>query len=211
MAEFPDTRLYGMPDHVPIDREIMSQYARCAVDSCAVNQKAVCWGKKSRENPAMPTSPDSFNSNGYTNCQADGMSVVCDAPPQQTALPAPCVSDPQLVCEKKVVFKLYGKMNTAGTDTNYYPNYGKRLPAMTGQTMLGPSTIYVDTPAGFGVGQGLAGPVKVRSSPARFSTAAGYIDPTTTNVFVMTDLRDLSGRPVLTQGQTLRIWLRTKP
>ena len=47
MAQNPDTRRYGPPDHVPIDREIMKQYVRCAVDACAVNQKAVCWGRKS--------------------------------------------------------------------------------------------------------------------------------------------------------------------
>ena len=67
----PYTRMYGMPDHVPIDVEIMKQYARCAVDACAINKKAVCWGKTSRQYPSPPSSPDSFNSNGFTNCQAD--------------------------------------------------------------------------------------------------------------------------------------------
>ena len=30
----PYTRMYGMPDPVPIDVEIMKQYARCAEDAC---------------------------------------------------------------------------------------------------------------------------------------------------------------------------------
>lgn len=100
-GDSPDTRLYGLPDHVPIDREIMSQYARCAIDSGAVNQKAVCWSKKSRENPAMPASADPFNTNGYTNCQADGIAMVCDPPKQPAVLPAPWLADPQLICENK--------------------------------------------------------------------------------------------------------------
>jgi hypothetical protein len=207
MADLPDTRLYGMPDHVPIDRDIMSQYVRCAVDSCAVNQKAVCWGKTSRQNPVMPTSPDSFNSNGFTNCQADGMAVVCDPPKLLPILPAVCLAGTTVICETKVSFKLYAKVDTAKM-IGYYDNYGKTLPAMSGQTYFQRTTIYVKTPAGFGVGQGLAGPVKVQSSPARFSSAAGYIDPSTTNIFVMTELRDLSGNQVLADQQTIRVFLK---
>ncbi|MDQ2900701.1 MAG: hypothetical protein M3Y07_13020, partial [Acidobacteriota bacterium] len=134
------TRLYGMPDHVPIDVDIMRQYARCAVDSCAVNQKAVCWGKVNRQNPVMPTSPDSFNSNGFTNCQADGMAVSCDPPKLLPILPAVCLA----------------KINT-GNSTGYYDNYGKTLPAMSGKTYFQNTTLYVNTPVGFSVGQQLAG------------------------------------------------------
>lgn len=205
IPDLPDTKMYGMPDHIPIDSAVMRQYARCAVDACAP-QKAVCWGKKGRENPVMPTSPDSFNSNGYTNCQGDGMTVVCDAPKLLQILPAVCLAG-SVVCEPKVIFKLYAKADTAKM-TGYYDNYGKRLPAMTGQTSFQGTTIYVNTPSDFGVGQGLAGPVQVRSSPAKYSTAAGYIDPSTTNIFVITELRDLSGRQVLADQQTIRVFMK---
>ncbi len=206
IPDLPDTKMYGMPDHIPIDGAVMRQYARCAVDACAPNQKAVCWGKKGRENPVMPLSPDSFNSNGYTNCQGDGMSVVCDAPKLLQILPAICLAG-TTVCEPKVVFKLYAKTDTAKM-TGYYDNYGKTLPAMTGQTSFQGTTIYVNTPSGFAVGQGLAGPVQVRSSPPKYSTAAGYIDPSTTNIFVITELRDLSGKQVLADQQTIRVFMK---
>jgi hypothetical protein len=207
MADSPDTKMYGMPDHVPINAEIMRQYARCAVDSCAVNQKAVCWGKSSRQNPVMPDTADSFNSNGYTNCQAEGMAVACDPPKMLPILPAVCLAGTTVICETKVVFKLYSKVNTANM-TGYYDNYGKTLPAMSGKTFFQNTTIYVNTPAGFAVGQGLAGPVKVRSAPVKFSTAAGYIDPSTTNIFVITDLRDLSGKQALADQQTIRVYMK---
>ena len=56
----PRTKQYGMPDHVPLDANIMRQYVWCAVDACAVNQKAVCWGKKS-----PPPNNDTFSTNGH--------------------------------------------------------------------------------------------------------------------------------------------------
>jgi hypothetical protein len=130
MADLPDTRMHGMPDHVPIDRDIMSQYVRCAVDACAPNQNAVCWGKQSRQNPVMPEGADSFNSNGFTNCQADGMAVVCDPPK-----------------DAKVSFKLYAKVDTSKM-SGYCENYAKTLPPMSGQTVFPRATVYVNTPAG---------------------------------------------------------------
>lgn len=81
---------------------------------------------------------------------------------------------------------------------------------MTGAADFRGTTIYVDTPSGFGVGQGLAGVVKVRSKPARYSTAMGYIDPTNTTVFVITALSDLSGNQVLDQQQTIRVGMSTR-
>jgi hypothetical protein len=203
-----DTRLYGMPDHVPLDVEIMKQYARCAVDACAVNQKAVCWGKQSRQNPVMPTSPDSFNSNGFTNCQADGMAVVCDPPKMLPILPAICLGQNAL-CETKVIFKLYVKEDSAKT-AGYYDNYAKKLPAMYGKTFFQGTTLFVDTPANTGAGSQFAGPVKARSLPMRFGSAVGYIDPGNTSFFVITQLRDLSGNQVLAEQQTIRVYMRVR-
>jgi hypothetical protein len=66
----PLTPQYGMPDHVPIDREIMEHYLKCAVDACAVGTRAVCWGKQA----SGPT----FN----ISCQWDRTSLICQGLPQ---------------------------------------------------------------------------------------------------------------------------------
>jgi hypothetical protein len=181
-----------------------------------------CW-KNARKTPrsaapSPPLSPDLFNSNGFSNCQADGLSVVCDPPIKiLEIMPALCLAQ-NATCEAKFVFKFYAKHDPAKM-TGYYDNLGKTLPAMSGRTdfkdtplysRFKGTILYVDTPAGFKcfkVGEGLAGPVSVRSAPRRFTSAVGYIDPSTTNVLVITQLRDLSGTQVLTEQQTIRIGL----
>ncbi len=50
--------------------------------------------------------------------------------------------------------------------------------------------------------------MKVLSNPARFKSAVGYIDASTTNILVITELRDLSGEQVLADQQTIRVFLR---
>ena len=110
MADNPYTKQYGPPDHVPIDRENMNQYVRCAVDSCAVNQKAVCWGKKSAPVDHFSTRSFVIDCRQYgpnqlicenlpSNCAATGKkTIICDAgltepqtpitPPAPTSSPA---------------------------------------------------------------------------------------------------------------------------
>jgi hypothetical protein len=217
----PDTKMYGMPDHVPIDAEVMREYARCAVDACAVNQKAVCWGKKGSPKPsAPPLSPDSFNTNGFSNCKVNGQLVVCDPPPKLLEiLPAICLAQqgqqPIMICQAKTLLKVEAKINV-GQTSGSSDNYGKRLPAMSGQINFQGTTLYVNVPAGFLLGQVLAGPVKVLSTPRRFTTAAGYLDPSSVDssgksgVLVITDLRDLRGAQVLTEGQSISVGVGIK-
>ena len=133
-------------------------------------------------------------------------------------LPAVCLAQ-NAMCETQVVFKLYANHDTAKM-SGYCENYAMKLPAMSGRTdfkdtPLYPrfkgTMLYVDTPEGFKVGAGLAGPVKVRSTPQRFTRAVGYIDPSTTNVLVITELRDMAGAQVLAPQQTIRIGLGLTP
>jgi hypothetical protein len=194
----------------------MRQYVRCAVDACAVNQKAVCWGKKGSPKPTEPPlSPDAFNTNGFKNCQANGPLVVCDPPSKLLdILPAVCLAQqgqpPVVLCQAKTLLKIEAKINVGQAGSNN-DNYGKKMPAMSGQTTFQASTLYVNVPAGFIIGQELAGPVKVQSLPRRFSSAAGHIDPTSVDAsgqsgtFIITDLRDLKGSPVLGAGETISL------
>jgi hypothetical protein len=219
IPNLPDTKMYGMPDHVPIDSAVMRQYERCAVDACAVNQKAVCWGKNGSPKPSgPPLSPDSFNTNGFSNCKVNGSLVVCDLPPKLLEiLPAICLAQqgqqPVITCQAKTLLKIEAKINV-GQTTGYNDKYGKQLPAMSGQTSFQKTTLYVNVPAGFLVGQGLAGPVKVQSLPRRFSSAAGYIDSVDPSgksaVLIITDLRDLKGSQVLDDGQTISVGVGIK-
>ena len=91
MADNPYTKQYGPPDRVAINREVMNQYARCAVDACAVNQKALCWGKK--------TSAGALTF--VINCKAYGPNqLVCEGLPDGcTAAPAAGGGPAKVVCD----------------------------------------------------------------------------------------------------------------
>ncbi len=97
MDQNPYTREYGEPDYVPIDRQIMNQYTRCAVDACAVNQKAVCWGKKETlkgyageqtTEPAYPAPTKVYQGNTTTQ-PAQPAQPAKPGPSTQWAIPAP--------------------------------------------------------------------------------------------------------------------------
>ena len=77
----------------------------------------------------------------------------------------------------------------------YNKDYGKVLPAMTGQADYLGTTLYVDTAPGHIVGQGIEGPVENFSSdPPRFSKASGMIK--TADTFTITKLWDARGQEV---------------
>ena len=101
MADNPYSKQYGPPDHVPINSALMRQYVRCAVDACAVNEKAVCWGKqpaRTNDPPAGRTvvincrayGPDQLICENLPNdCVATGKkTIVCDSAPSRGPIPA---------------------------------------------------------------------------------------------------------------------------
>ena len=101
MGDNPFTKQYGPPDHVPINSALMKQYVRCAVDACAVNEKAVCWGKQSARTNDPPLGrtvvincraygPDQLICENLPNeCVATGKkTIVCDSAPSRGPIPA---------------------------------------------------------------------------------------------------------------------------
>jgi hypothetical protein len=73
-----------------------------------------------------------------------------------------------------------------------HDQYGKALPAMTGTVDYAGVSLTVETAANRRVGEGIGGPVRIVSRPAKFSRAEGYIQSSST--FVITRLWDRSGQ-----------------
>ena len=210
MAELPDSKQYGMPDHIPIDAAVMRLYARCAVDSCAVNQKAVCWGKRGRTAPPpAPTRP--ANDAGLTNCRKNSDSVTCDAPTLLPLWPAFCFAGEVLICEEptarymvkagsKEMLKTGVRENVRKDPLQGGTQYGgPPLPAMRGGTDYYGVRLTVFLKRGRIPGQEVEGPVQMESSPQVYSRAQGTLDSPTS--FTITQLWDMNGKAVLLQGR----------